>query len=511
VFSAASKKLELDALKLDLKGRQGADQPFEVALDWPQLAVDAQALKASALSGSVKLSGPTALNGKFQSGAPSGSFDALRLPAVQLSMQGQMQQRKVDGTLRADVLVNAGQGAVAIDALDLKATLADPGLQPLQLAMRGNARADAKSAACKLDGTLNTNKFNITAQAALEGKPNITAQARFDSLDLNKVLAPEQPATATAPASGPAPADTPVALDGLNAVDGKFNVSAGAFAFRQYKVNDVKIDATLDAGVLRIARLAGRAWGGAIDSSGMAEAKNKRVAVKLAADNVNVNALLKDVAGKDILEGTGRVAADVTTHGATVGAMRSNLAGTAALRLHDGAIKGVNLARSFRQAKVMLGGKQDASTKASAAEKTDFSEMSASARIANGVATSDDLDVKSPFLRIGGAGKFDIGRGLIDYTAKATVVDTSKGQEGAELAALKGLTVPVLLSGPFEAIDWKIQWSHVAAAALENRLKDKLAEKLGGKLGAPAASGGAASAPQSSKDKLRDRLKGLIK
>ncbi|MCW5658536.1 MAG: AsmA family protein [Burkholderiaceae bacterium] len=516
LFSTASQKLELDALKLALAGRRGADAPFELALDWPQLAVDANSLKGSALSGSVKLSGPTSLAGKFQSGAPSGKFDALKLPGVQLAMQGQMQQRKVDGTLKADLLVNAGKGAVAIDALDLKATLADPGLQPLQLAVRGNARADAKAASCKLDGALNTNKFDIAAQAALDRKvPHVTAQARFDSLDLNKVLPPDKPGGAPAPASGPAPADTPVALDGLHAVDGKFNVSAASFAFRQYKVTDVKIDATLDAGVLRVARLTGRAWGGAIDASGVAEAKGQRVAVKLNADNVNVNALLKDVAGKDLLEGTGRVAADVNTHGATVGAMRSNLAGTAALRLNNGAVKGVNLARSFRQAKAMLGGKQDTSTPASATEKTDFSEMSASARIAGGVAQSDDLEVKSPFLRIGGAGQFDVGRGRVDYTARATVVETSKGQEGAELAALKGVTVPVKLSGPFEAIDYKIQWSQVAAAAIENKLKDKLSEKLGAKLGLPPA-GGAASAPaqqqpQSSKDKLRDRLKGLLK
>jgi AsmA protein len=519
LFSTANQKLELDALKLALAGRRGADAPFELALDWPQLAVDAHSLKGSALSGNVKLSGPTSLTAKFQSGAPSGKFDALKLPAVQLAMQGQMQQRKVDGTLKADLLVNAGKGAVAIDALDLKATLADPGLQPLQLAVRGNARADAKAASWKLDGALNTNKFDINGQVALDRKvPHITAQARFDSLDLNKVLAPGKPGAAPQAASGPAPADTPVALDGLNAVDGKFNVSAASFAFRQYKVSDVKIDATLESGVLRIARLAGRAWGGAIDANGMAEAKSQRVAVKLNADNVNVNALLKDVAGKDLLEGTGRVVADVATHGATVGAMRSNLAGSAGLRLANGAVKGVNLARSFRQAKAALGGSQDTSTAANATEKTDFSEMSASARIAGGVAQSDDLDVKSPFLRIGGAGKFDVGRGNVDYTARATVVDTSKGQEGAELAALKGVTVPVKLSGPFEAIDYKIQWSQVAAAALENKLKDKLSEKLGAKLGLPApggAQGGAASAPQqqpqSSKDKLRDRLKGLIK
>lgn len=513
LFSTAGQKLELEALKLALAGRQGADLPFELALDWPQLAVDAQSLKGSALSGQLKLSGAATLAGKFQSGAPSGQFDALRLPGVTLALQGQMQQRKVDGTLKADLLLNAGQGAVRVDGLDLRTTLADPGLQPLQLAVRGHASADAKAAQARLDGTLNTNKFDIQAQALLGGKvPNLKATARFDSLDLNKLLAPATAAAANAP-TGPAPADTPVPLDALNALNGEFHVSAGSFAFRQYRVSDVKIDATLDGGLLRIQRLAGRAWSGVIDASGSAEARTHRIAVKLAADGVNVNALLKDVAAKDLLEGTGRVNADVNTTGATVGALRSNLAGTTALQLRNGAVKGFNLAKSLRQAKAALSMKQDAVSQARASEKTDFSELNATARIAGGVATSDDLDVKSPYLRVGGAGRFDIGRGQVDYTARASVVETSKGQEGAELAALKGVTVPVHLSGPFEAIDWKIQWSGVAAAAVQAQVKEKLAEKLGAKLGiaAPKADAAASAPAQDAKAQLRDKLKGLLK
>ena len=270
-----------------------------------------------------------------------------------------------------------------------------------------------------------------------------------------------------------------MALDGLNAVNGQFNFTAGALAFRQYRVSDVKVDAALDNGTLQIAKLAGRAWGGTIDGSGSAEAKDRHIAVKLAADGVDVNALLKNVAGKDLLEGTGRVTADVNTGGATVGAMRSALAGTVALHVRDGAIKGVNLARTLRQAKAALAMKSDSVSQASTAEKTDFSELSASARIADGVAQSDDLDIKSPFLRIGGAGRFDIGRGTIDYTARATVVGSPNGQDGADLAALKGVTVPVVLSGPFDAIGWKIQWSGVAAKALENQLRDKLDRAVG--------------------------------
>lgn len=510
LYSVADQKIELDALQLAVAGRQGADQTLEAALDWPQLAVDAQSLRGSALSGRVKLGGPIALVGSFQSGAPSGRFEALRLPGVALALQGQMQLRKLDGSLKLDATLQAAKGAVALDAIELNTTLTDPGLQPLQLALRGSAQADAKAAAWKLEGALSGNRFESDGRAALGGKvPDIQAQARLDSLDLNKLLLPQKPGAAAPAASGPAPADTPVALDGLAAVDGRFSVGANAFAFRQYKLSDVKIEATLDAGTLRLSRLAGRAWGGSIEASGSAEAKAQRVAVKLTADNVDIHALLKDVAGKDLLEGSGHVSADVQTRGATVGALRSQLAGNVALRLSNGAVKGLNLARSLREAKALLGGNKDASTKASSTEKTDFTEMSVSARIADGVARSDDLALKSPFLRIGGDGRFDIGRGTIDYTARAAVVDTSKGQEGADLSILKGVTVPVHLSGPFEAIDWRIQWSGIASAAAANKVREELGQKLGEKLGLKGPAG-AASAP-SAKDTLRERLKGLVR
>ena len=124
---------------------------------------------------------------------------------------------------------------------------------------------------------------------------------------------------------------------------------------------DAKLDASLDDGLLRIGRLAGRAWGGNVDASGLADAKGNRIAVKLAAAGiVNANALLKDVAGKDLLEGTGRVSADLSTSGASIGELRSRLAGSAALQLRDGAVKGYNLARGLRQAKAALSMRQDA-------------------------------------------------------------------------------------------------------------------------------------------------------
>ncbi len=516
LFSPAGQRLELDELQLALAARLGS-RPVELSLVWPQLVVDARQLKGSALTGRFTLGGPTAIKATFNSAAPSGNFAALRLPGLDLKLQGSAGARQIDGSLKAEMVLDVGRRAAAVEGLDLRAALTDPGLQPLQLRAQGSGGGDAKAAHWKLAGTLNSNRFETEGQADLSGTvPRFDAKARFDSLDLNKLLTGDKAAAAT-PAPTPAAADTPVPLGGLKALDGRFGLEAGALVFRHYRVADAQLSATLDKGTLRVARLAGRAWGGRFEGSGSAEAASQRIALKLEATGVDAHALLQDVAGKDLIEGTGHVAADLNTHGATIGALRANLAGSAAMQLRDGAIKGFNLARALRQAKAALSLKQDATRQASATEKTDFSELSMSAVIAKGVAHSDDLDLKSPFLRLGGEGRFDVGRGRIDYSARATLVDSSTGQGATELRALRGLTVPVLLSGPFDAIDWKIQWSGVAAAALQNKLKDKLRDKLAERLGqeprGPAAGASAASAParEQLKEQLKDRLRGLFK
>jgi AsmA protein len=508
-YSTVTQHLELDTLRVALSGKQ-ADGAFDATLDWPQLSIVGEQLKGSGFSGRVKLDGKPSLVGRFESGAPSGGFEALRLPAFLVKFEGASGARKIDGQLKSNLFLRPARGAASMERIELRANLVEPGLQPLALSIGGMAGIDGRGAQWSLQGALNNNRFDSSGNASFAGTvPALQANARFDRLDLNELLAPNT-AAASAAATPAAPADTPVGLDALTAVNGRFALSAGLLKFRQYDIADAKVDAALDSGTLRVTRLSGNSWGGSIDGSGSADAKSKRIGVKLVANGIDARAMLKDVAGKDLLEGTGRVSADLTTSGATLGALRSNLAGAAALQLRDGAVRGVNLARTLRQAKAALSLRQDAITKASATEKTDFSELTASARIEGGVARSDDLDLKSPFLRIGGSGKFDIGAGRIDYVARTTVASSPTGQDGAELAALRGVTVPVQLSGPFDAIDWKVQWSGVAAAAVENRLKDKLADKLGLAKPNEPAQGASAPAPQKLEDKLKDRLRGLL-
>ncbi len=521
-FNPAAKDLSLAKLTFQLKGTQDA-QPLGLSLDWPELAATGDQIKGSAFNGRVQRGGPAPLDVTFKSAAPTGSFDTLNLPGFEATVDSRGAQRKLGATVKANLQLKQAQAAsagkngaataasIALDALTMQALIENPGLQPLKLNAKGSASASAARAVWALAGDINGGAFNTDGTALLGGTvPKVNAKARFDTLDLNRLLAdaPTQPAQV---APGTPTADTPVDLSALRALDGQFSLQATSFAFQRYKAAAVRIDAALGGGVLRVSTLQGKVWGGGIDATALADANTSRVGFKGVASGININSALKDVAAKDWMDGTGRVTMDVEATGRSVNALKSKLQGQMALQLRDGAVKGINLAKSLRQAKATLGLQQDAVQKASETEKTDFSEMSASFQIADGVARSKDLDLKSPFLRLGGEGAIDIGQGRIDYLARATVTGTAKGQDGADLAALKGLQVPVRLTGPFAALDWKIEWSSVLAGAAAQGLKNEVRSRLEEKLGLKPAEPGASAATTKPKDALKGVLKGLFK
>jgi AsmA protein len=176
-----------------------------------------------------------------------------------------------------------------------------------------------------------------------------------------------------------------------------------------------------------------------------------------------------------------------------VTALKKALAGSARVDVKDGSMKGVNLAESARNVKSALGGRQ---SKPDPSQKTDFSEMSASFNIKNGVARNDDLKAASPFVRLGGAGNLDIGNNTIDYLAKATLVATSKGQGGREVGDVAGITIPVKLSGALDNPAWHIDYTALLGSA-------------GGALG--KAAGGVAGTAKESAGKIGDAVRGLFK
>jgi len=117
------------------------------------------------------------------------------------------------------------------------------------------------------------------------------------------------------------------------------------------------------------------------------------------------------------------------------------------------------------------------------AKKTDFSELTATFNIKNGVAHNDDLAMKAPVFRLTkgeSKGDIDIGKEQINYLAKPTLVNSLKGQGGKDAEQLGSVGVPVKITGTFAAPKFGIDMAALGQALAKSVALDALSEKLGG-------------------------------
>ncbi len=140
-------------------------------------------------------------------------------------------------------------------------------------------------------------------------------------------------------------------------------------------------------------------------------------------------------------------------------------------------MKGINLAEAIQSLKPAR--TNDPS------KKTEFSEVTGSFAIRNGVAHNEDLQGKAPLLRLAGAGDVDIGNDTVNYIARVSLVATSKGQGGRDLANLVGVTVPVKLAGPLAKPDVSLDFGEVLAKSGGGigRAAESVGQKLKGLFG----------------------------
>jgi AsmA protein len=376
---------------------------------------------------------------------------------------------------------------------------------PLEAKLALNGNYSLKPDAVALEFTAKLDESTIKGKAGM-ARAKVAAydfDLNIDKLDLDRYLASsekkkESPAAKkdAAPAKPETKeADAPVDLSGLKGLNAKGRVEIGALQVQGLRLAAVKTEIRAADGRAEIGPHSANLYEGTLSGSLALDGNTNRVAVKETLSNVAIGPLLRDFAQKDRLEGKGNLTLDVNAAGKTVNAMKSALAGTAKVNLKDGAIKGVDIGAIINKARSALG--SQSAQAADGKDKTDFSELTATFVIKNGVAHNEDLDVKAPLFRITGAGDIDIARSAIDYVVKAAVVATAQGQGGKDRSELAGLTVPVRLTGPLDGMKYEVDYRAVAGDLAKSKVGERAKEAIDKNRGKV-------------EDKVRDRLKGLI-
>jgi AsmA protein len=343
--------------------------------------------------------------------------------------------------------------------------------------------------------TLNAggNSLSGSAVADVSGAvPAINAAFTGQALNLDAVLSKQggaSSATGNEGAEQAAWSDARIDFAPLKSVTAKIKLSAGQLTYNGIKIAQANLHATIAGGKLAASLPNFKLYEGAgtlsvnVDASGQIPAQR----IRLSLVNFDAYPFLDDAAGFQSIEGTGAISLDLATSGGSQRAMVAGLSGSAKFDFTDGAIRGINIAKTLRSLSTgVLSGWQE-----NAAEKTDFATLGASFKIAKGQAETSDLRLSGPLVRMAGVGHVDLPAQTLKFRVNPQLVASLEGQGGK--ADLKGLGVPVVISGPWASpsiypdIEGILQ-DPVAAYEQLNRLGGGLVS-LPGAAGAKSVSG----------------------
>ena len=476
--------IALKGIKLSLKGKR-ASEAFDITLDAPKFVLTADKAESGKLQLDAKIEqAKTKLNAHLTLPDLTGNTKQFQVSQLSLSVDGQQGDNAIKGQLSSPLSGSLDAQTFSLSKLMANFDIRNPKMSKggMKLALSGNARVDLTQQQVAANVQTKLDESNIQAKLGMSqfADPRYTFDVSIDQLDVDRYLPPKAKTTKAEP-------ESPIDLSALKSLHANGSIKIGTLKVANIKSSNVRLDIKSAAGRVNVSPLSANLYEGTMRGALSATASaNPQLTLQQQLTGINIGPLLRDAADKDLIEGRGNVALDVSTQGATVSAMKKSLNGNAKVSLHDGAIKGINIASSLRTAQSSLGLKGGSTTQgASSTEKTDFSELSASFNIRNGIAHNDDLAAKSPLIRLGGNGDINIGADSMDYLAKATVVGTLKGQGGKESTDLKGVTVPVRIYGAFDALKYKLDVGALATETAKAKLeekKDEIIEKATGKL-----------------------------
>lgn len=336
----------------------------------------------------------------------------------------------------------------------------------------------------------NLDKLNITLdQTHVDGRIAISDFAtqalqfalKVDQIDADRYLPPKTEGETTT--KEPAKGDDDInaielpteALEKLNA-DG--TVDIGKLKINGISMTDIRLQVSGSGSNARVQNLSAKLYGGSVNLNNrfVPGQQAPSYALKTQLNALNAAPFLKDLLGEDYVSGLGNVSLDLNSRGTTVGDLRRALNGEVAFKVENGAVKGFNLGQILRKGEALLEGR--AAPAENEPRETDFATLSGSARIVDGILKSDDLNAASPAFRLTGSGQIDLVKETINYVAKPTVVETKEGQGGKGLDKLKGLTIPIKLSGSLFSPSYKLDIEKALKEKAKGKIEDKLRDEL---------------------------------
>ena len=217
----------------------------------------------------------------------------------------------------------------------------------------------------------------------------------------------------------------PIATDNLSNFDLDLRLSAARVSVATARLGRTGVAINLRDGRLTLAIGEAQAYGGVLKGAFILSNTEPGADVKtqLQFTDVDLESCLGDLFGIRKLEGKGNLSLSVEAAGDSVLALTRTLAGTAELTARQGAIAGFNveqLLKRLEQRPLSIGGDFRRG-------RTPFEKMSATAKIAHGMASIEEMRLEGGAIRLVLGGSASIPARDLDLRGTAALISASAG------------------------------------------------------------------------------------
>ncbi|MCL1091833.1 AsmA family protein [Shewanella profunda] len=317
--------------------------------------------------------------------------------------------------------------------------------------------------------------------------PQIKVDFQVGDIDVDSLLPKSETTASGTPTSAGAEQATEPDLSALKSLDLSVKLAVKSIKVANLSTQNWLLDIGVKNGIVDLKQLTADLYQGKLLVSAQVDARQTVASYQFdkQVTGVQIRPLLKDAADIDLLAGTANLNMKGRGNSLLPEILKKNLLANGHFNITDGALYGVNIPQMIRSAQAKLKG--DLTTETKEERKTDFSSLTGTFSVENGVAINPDLSMASPLLRLAGKGNANLMTEALDYRLTASLVNSLKGQGGSEKDALAGVDIPLAITGTFQKPEYALDTKALLNNQLKEetdkakeKLKDSLLKKLGG-------------------------------